>query len=335
MNNAAPRRSMDRFLIFAFAAAELLVETDLQGRIIFAEGTFRTRFGHDAPEFLGRPVISLIAAADRPAFASAIGLMAEVGRLKPTVLRLADPRNTSFSVAGLRLEGNGDKLVLTFAPLPRELPSGPQPSGPGLTGLAEEILRTGVPGGPIGFLELTGPRGKFTPPQEVREVIQEKLNQEMGEGAVATELAAGRYGVLPGQAPLDLKALTKTLAGILQDRGVGDVAVGSMTLGLESEGLTPLQATRALRFALAAFARGGNDALQKAGFQGGLAGFLDSASERATMVRRSIAEGRFRMAFQPQAAGLRLVSFDRDFERFNLERCLILQTPSGSGSEAI
>ena len=125
MNNAAPRRSMDRFLIFAFAAAELLVETDLQGRIIFAEGTFRTRFGHDAPEFLGRPVISLIAAADRPAFASAIGLMAEVGRLKPTVLRLADPRNTSFSVAGLRLEGNGDKLVLTFAPLPRELPSGP------------------------------------------------------------------------------------------------------------------------------------------------------------------------------------------------------------------
>ena len=299
MNNAAPRRSMDRFLIFAFAAAELLVETDLQGRIIFAEGTFRTRFGHDAPEFLGRPVISLIAAADRPAFASAIGLMAEVGRLKPTVLRLADPRNTSFSVAGLRLEGNGDKLVLTFAPLPRELPSGPQPSGPGLTGLAEEILRTGVPGGPIGFLELTGPRGNFTPPQEVREVIQEKLNQEMGEGAVATELAAGRYGVLPGQAPLDLKALTKTLAGILQDRGVGDVAVGSMTLGLESEGLTPLQATRALRFALAAFARGGNDALQKAGFQGGLAGFLDSASERATMVRRSIAEGRFRMAFQP------------------------------------
>jgi hypothetical protein len=41
------------------------------------------------------------------------------------------------------------------------------------------------------------------------------------------------------------------------------------------------------------------------------------------------------LAATAQAAGLRLVSFDRDFERFNLERYLILQTPSGSGSEAI
>jgi EAL domain-containing protein (putative c-di-GMP-specific phosphodiesterase class I) len=72
-----------------------------------------------------------------------------------------------------------------------------------------------------------------------------------------------------------------------------------MAVGLEAEGLSQVQATRALRFALAAFARGGNDALEKAGFAGGLAGFLDSASERAALLRRSIAERRFRMAFQP------------------------------------
>ena len=41
------------------------------------------------------------------------------------------------------------------------------------------------------------------------------------------------------------------------------------------------------------------------------------------------------LAATAQAGGLRLVSFDRDFERFNLERCLILQTPSISGSEAV
>jgi len=72
-----------------------------------------------------------------------------------------------------------------------------------------------------------------------------------------------------------------------------------MAVGLEAEGLSQVQATRALRFALAAFARGGNDALEKAGFAGGLAGFLDNASERAALLRRSIAERRFRMAFQP------------------------------------
>ncbi|MBM3588812.1 MAG: EAL domain-containing protein [Alphaproteobacteria bacterium] len=33
-----------------------------------------------------------------------------------------------------------------------------------------------------------------------------------------------------------------------------------------------------------------------------MAGFLDSASERANLLRRSIAERRFRMAFQPIVA---------------------------------
>ena len=309
MGNAEPSqkldpssRSKDRFVVFAFAAAELLLEADLQGRITFAEGAFRARFGRDAQEFLGEPVISLVTAADRPALATALVLMAEQGRLKPAVVKLADQEATAFSVSGLRLGGTNAKLVLTLAPLPRELPGGPLPGGPGLVSLAEEILRSGEPGGPVGFLELSGPAGNFTPAADVNKQIQEKLSQEAGQGAIATELGAGRYGLLPGQAPLDLPALTAAVAEILKDRGVQDVSVGAMAVGLEAEGLSPVQATRALRFALAAFARGGNDALTKAGFAGGLAGFLDSASERAGLLRRSIAERRFRMAFQPIVA---------------------------------
>ena len=293
------RSSRDRFVVFAFAAAELLVETDLRGRITFAEGAFRARFGRDAKAFMGNNVISLVAGSDRPAFATALSLLAEHGRLKPTVIKLADDTASAFSVAGLRLGDDEDRLALTFAPLPRELPGGPLPGGPGLASMAEEILRSGEPGGPVGFLELTGPAGRFVPGGEVNREIQQELNRQAGEGAVATELAAGRYGLLPGQTPLDLPALTSAVAEILKDRGVNDVSVGAMAVGLEAEGLSQVQATRALRFALAAFARGGNDALEKAGFAGGLAGFLDSASERAALLRRSIAERRFRMAFQP------------------------------------
>lgn len=289
-------------MVFAFAAAELLLEADLHGKITFAEGAFRARYGRDAQEFIGKPITSLVAAGDRPAFATALALLMEQGRLKPAAIKLADHDATAFSVAGLRLGEAEAKLVLTFAPLPRELPGGPLPSGPGLASLAEELLRSGEPGGPVGFLELSGPAGNFAPAPDVNKQIQERLNQEAGEGAVATELADGRYGLLPGQTPLDLPALTAAVAEILKDRGVRDVSVGAMAVGLEAEGLNPLQATRALRFALAAFARGGNDALEKAGFAGGLAGFLDSAAERAALLRRSIAKRRFRMAFQPIVA---------------------------------
>jgi EAL domain-containing protein (putative c-di-GMP-specific phosphodiesterase class I) len=296
------RSSRDRFVVFAFAAAELLIEADLRGRIIFAEGAFPARFGRPAQNFIGQRVISLVAPSDRPAFATALGLLAEQGRLKPAVIKLADPNATAFSVAGLRLDDEGAKLALTFAPLPRELPGGPLPGGPGLASMAEEILRTGEPGGPVGFLELKGPAGRFVPASEVNREIQAELNKQAGEGAVATELAAGRYGVLPGQTPFDLPSLTSAVAEILKDRGVKDVSVGAMAVGLEAQGLSQVQATRALRFALSAFARGGNDALEKAGFDGGLAGFLDSASQRAMMLRRNIAERRFRMAFQPIVA---------------------------------
>ena len=289
-------------MVFAFAAAELLLEADLRGRITFAEGAFRARFGRDAQEFLGEPVISLVTASDRPALATALALMAEQGRLKPAVVKLADQEATAFSVAGLRLGGANEKLVLTLAPLPRELPGGPLPGGPGLVSLAEEILRSGEPGGPVGFLELSGPAGNFKPEADVNKEIQEKLSQEAGQGAIATELGAGRYGLLPGQAPLDLPALTAAITEILQDRGVRDVSVGAMAVGLDTKALSTVQATRALRFALAAFARGGNDALAKAGFAGGLAGFLESASERAALLRRSISQRRFRMAFQPIVA---------------------------------
>jgi predicted nucleic acid-binding protein len=41
------------------------------------------------------------------------------------------------------------------------------------------------------------------------------------------------------------------------------------------------------------------------------------------------------LAATAQAAGLRLVSFDRDFGRLNLERCLVLQAPSDLGSGPI
>ena len=289
-------------MVFAFAAAELLIEADVRGRIIFAEGAFRARFGRPAQDFVGQRLISLIAPSDRPAFATALSLLAEQGRLKPAVIKLADAGATAFSVAGLKLEDDEGRLALTFAPLPRELPGGPLPGGPGLASMAEEILRSGEPGARVGFLELKGPEGRFVPGGEVNREIQAELSKQAGEGAVATELAAGRYGVLPGQMPFDLPSLTSAVAEILKDRGVRDVSVGAMAVGLEAEGLNQIQATRALRFALAAFARGGNDALEKAGFAGGLAGFLDSASERATALRRSIAERRFRMAFQPIVA---------------------------------
>jgi len=288
----------DRFLTFAFAAAELLVETDAAGRITFAEGAFPSRFGRPGRAFLGQPVQALVARDQRSGMGTALELLNATGRIRPTAIRLADAARSPFSVAGLAAPGGDRRLCLTFAPLPTDLPGGSLPGGPGLARAAEEALREEGNAGALGFIELTGDDGGINPRADLAARIQEALAAHGGAGAVAADLGAGRFGVLPGEGVPDLAALAGHVALLLAQHGL-PARVGTRAVPLAAEGLSPMQATRALRFALSAFARGGDAALEKAGFSGGLAGFVASAGERAAALRRTLAERRFRLTFQP------------------------------------
>ncbi len=215
-------------------------------------------------------------------------------------------------MAGLAAPGRSGRFCLTFAPLPAELPGGPLPGGPGLARAAEEMLRGGdAPNSALGLIELTGDGGALAPRADLAARIQAVLASHGGAGAVAADFGSGRFGVLPAEGGPDVQDLAGQVALLLAQHGLpGQIATRSLPLG--ATGLSPLQTTRALRFALSAFSRGGDAALAKAGFAGGLAGFVSSAADRATTLRRTIAERRFRLAFQPivlladrQAASLR------------------------------
>lgn len=289
----------DRFLTFAFAAAELLVETDADGRITFAEGAFPARFGRPARSFLGEPVQSLVARDQRSGMGTALELLTAIGRIRPTAIRLSDADRTAFSIAGLAAPGRRGHYCLTFAPLPHDLPGGPLPGGPGLARAAEEMLRHGdAPAAALGLIELQGEGGALAPRADLAARIQSVLAAHGGAGALAADFGSGRFGVLPAEGGPDVEALVGQVALLLAQHGLPG-RVGTRALALGGDGLSPLQATRALRFALSAFSRGGDAALEKAGFAGGLAGFVSSAADRATALRRTIAERRFRLAFQP------------------------------------
>ena len=291
-------QAADRFLTFAFAAAELLVETDGDGRITFAEGAFPARFGRTGRSFLGQPVQNLVARDLRSGMGTALELLSATGRIRPTAIRLADRDRSPFSVAGLAAPGQGGRYCLTFSPLPHDLPGGPLPGGPGLTRAAEEMLRAEEGLAALGLIELVGDGGGLNPRADLAARIQEALAAHAGTGAIAADFGAGRFGVLPGEGVPDLSALAGHVALLLAQHGLPG-QVGTRAVPLATDGLSPMQATRALRFALSAFARGGDAALEKAGFAGGLAGFVASAGDRANALRRTIAERRFRLAFQP------------------------------------
>jgi len=298
---SAPARRVtdrERFLTFALAAAEILVEASPQGEILFAAGALQSRFGIPAEAWVGRRVNALVAMPDRAGFDLAFGSLLARDRLPPMTFRLADRAGSAMSFAGLRVSGRDlGRLCLTIAALPAA-PAGPPGSRPGaLRDAAEAAARDGHAGGGLALIELRTEAGPLTPDPKLAEALRETLAQEITPDAIAGELAAGRYGVITPDQP-DLGALGARLAAVASAAGHAATAA-TRALNLSGDGLTPLQATRALRYALASFTSGGPAALDAAGFNEGLAGFVEAACARAATLRRAIADRRFQLAFQP------------------------------------
>ena len=296
----------DRFLAFAFAASDLLVEAGMDGTIGFAAGAFRARFGQPAEGFSGRHLRHLFAPADHSSVELAVSTLGLRGRLTPMVLRLSDMAGTPMIVSGLVMPHAPGRLCFTLGRLPSPLETG-QASNPGkptnVLHAAEARLR-GNEGGALGLVDLQHwPDACQTLPTEAQRALQSEITDALcrlaGPGSVAGELAAGRFGVVADRPP-NLEAIVVELEALLQAHpATAGTQVQSIELGLDREQLTGAQAARALRFALARFADSGARATQDAGFRDGLAEFVASAQVRARTVRNAITERRFRLAFQP------------------------------------
>lgn len=287
----------ERFVAFAFAAAELLVEVGEDGRIAYAAGAFRQRLRSEPEALLGRPPAEIVAPEDRDAFTGALALLPARGRMPPTAFALADAARSAFAVAGLFLPqpSGTPRLCLTFAPLPQgsAMPSA-RVSPALLTRAAEQRLRDGE-GASLALIEVEGL------PEAEAETMRSLLTRQSA-GALAARVAPGRYGLVQeaGVTP-DLPAINHALEAVLGD--AADVSLSlAGRLDLVPGALSPIQAARALRHGLAVFARLGSVGLREAGFDNGLEGVVSRITSRAAALRLAVAERRFRQEFQPIVA---------------------------------
>ncbi len=294
----AARRVSDRerFLTFALAAAEILVEVDPDGDILFAAGALQSRFGHDPDEWVGRPVRALVALSDRAGFDLAFATLQARDRLPPTSFRLADAAGSSMSFAALRVPAlDRQRLCITIAAMPAQPPEVAAPSA--FRDMVEATTREGTSATQLALIELRDGNSPVTIDASLAEALRAALAASIAPDAVAGELADGRFGVIASEQP-DLEAIGARLTEVAEAAGVS-ATPAALAMAMHNQALTPFQATRALRYALTRFAAGGTAALQTEGFGDGLAGFVRVACDRTTALRRAIADRRFRMAYQP------------------------------------
>ena len=307
----APAGGRDRFVAFAFAAADLLLELHPDGRIAFAAGAFRSRLDCPAEDWVGRAVEEIVAPEERAALQLALSLLVARGRLAPLVLRLAGPARTPLALAGLALpdDSGRPRVWLTFSALPAPVDEAPAPyvAPHDFARRAESLMqaareRAGEddsgegeddPTPAFGLLQVDGPASS----DQIAPALQASA-----PSATVGRLGEGRYGLLPGaDGALDLVAVAAGLETALRARGVA-ATVAAKAVPMSQDGLSRAQAARALRHALNVFARGGTDAVAEAGFDGGLTGAVAATCARFQALRRVIEERRFRLVFQPIVA---------------------------------
>jgi len=304
----AARAARDRFLAFAFTAADVLVEAGTDGIITFAAGAFRVRFGDDGARFVGRHIASLIAPGDQTTFTMALSAMPLRGRIAPLTLRTSDAAQTASVVAAMLVPDPPARLCFTIGPVPA---AGTDAVAEGPARLqdpvrfrreAEAVLRAGG-AATVGLVEVKGwqaLREGLSPDAQrrLREGIGEVLGGAGGQ-ALASEVADGRYGVL-AQGRADIEATVRQLSALMRGNpATRQARVEGTGLPLDGGGLASPQAARALRYVLSRFTQAGTAAAAAVGANGGLAGILAQASLRARAMREAIAARRFRLAFQP------------------------------------
>jgi EAL domain-containing protein (putative c-di-GMP-specific phosphodiesterase class I) len=287
----------ERFVAFAFAGADMLAETDLDGVMTYAAGAFRSKFGSTPESYVGKPLRELVAASDHDTIDLALALLRERGRLPPMMIRLSDAERSLFSLAGIALaaQGRPPRLCLSFARPPVPLTSARHGgSAHGLARAAEARLRAGERCG-LGLIEILG-RGSDA--ISGGEALGQALQSAVPD-ALVTEIAPGRFGLL-GEAGTqsDLQAIAAAIGETLRSQGV-EVTVAARHLKLADDRLTQTQAARGLRQALNSFARDGAAGFDEAGLGAGLAGYMRRAESQTANLRRAIRGGHFSLLYQP------------------------------------
>ncbi len=304
----------DRFLAFAFAGAELLVETLPDGRITFATGAFLPHFGQASAAFVGRHVATLIAPDHQAAFALALHATTARGRIAPMLVRLDDIGRSVMCLSALLLPSSSPRLFFSIGPPPTHTPDGPQESSgtPVLPPGAGAIARAAVlqmqcggeseGGGSIGLLELAGwGTMKKRLSAEALDHLRQRISELLASAstcAMASEVSEGRFGVL-SPSLLDLAPVIAQLEQLLaKDPATRHARLQTADISLRHN-LPPSQATRALRFVLSRFSDGGIAAATAAGGPGGLGNIMEHAQRRAGALQEVVDRRLFRMLFQP------------------------------------
>jgi EAL domain-containing protein (putative c-di-GMP-specific phosphodiesterase class I) len=307
------REERDRFVAFAFAAADLLVQLDVERRISFVSGAAQALLGVPAALLVGRDVRTFIDPGDHIYFDRLLDDIARRGRIEPSALRLVrgDKTRSRVMVGGCCFSGRSGDYFMAMMHLPAIDTVGRDPETQLLTPgtFAETAKRLALsPGGAEGNQMVMLRLGGLS-------VIEDGLTPELC-GQLRGEIAGLLRSVSLGgdtAAQIDREAFS-----LVQKRGTdtahlqfslkavaqsidpdASLSVTTATVNLDANELGDQDAGRAVAYCIKQFSEteGADFALSSLG--DGFSDMVNRTMTRVTEVRSTLGQGAFTLAYQP------------------------------------
>jgi EAL domain-containing protein (putative c-di-GMP-specific phosphodiesterase class I)/GGDEF domain-containing protein len=316
----------DRYVGFAFAAADLLLEIDAAGRIVSASGAAQSLLGRRQDQLIRLAALELFAPSDRVVvrrLLSSLDRYRRGGRLEPSPVMVAQPSGlelrallgacrvptqpgstfVTLTALGRRDDDRADEFVQ------RDTETGLL-QGDDLFGRAALASSGGATGSRSLLLLKVG--GLSAATRALPEAQAKNLMEEVGGALRALSLgadSAGRlgedeFGIVQGEAPLKPEEVAREISGLAQAAGVPEGVIDTKvrTVELSTGELGDEGAARAIAYAVRSFTETRGAQLTVQALEKGLPGAVDAAVQDFVALQRVIRDRSLTLVFQPIVA---------------------------------
>lgn len=320
------RAERDRFVAFAFSAADLMLEVAADGQIIFATGAARLIAGCDSGTLVGQNFATLIEEADRHFVLNLLAGLTIGARIEPVTIRLLNLEGKPGALCVLggcclpRQEGRY-YLTLSNARLP-QAEAALQNKRDYQTGLlTTEDFETRA-GDRLKLARDLGSEVKLTLVEIVglKELVESLPPEDsqllMGDvgaliraksigGDTAGHIDPEKYGILHA-APLDQDVVADQVRNLIRQsnteaaKAAEALGVRSATLDLQARGMSDEDAASAMAFAVERFANEGAASFATLHTtEDSLKALLQKTVSRVRALRSAVSSRQFQLVFQP------------------------------------
>lgn len=309
------KEQRDRFIAFAFAGAEVLIELDADGRISYCAGTTEAMLGHGADDLVGRRLDAIVAIDDQVVLQELKRRILGVGRADHTAITLQHASGRAFraTLSGIAFPDRPGGLYITLS---RHRSGGSnrgdEPKVPvrgvdGFTQLAEQRFAEASQFGDdysMTMIDLTDAAladrlDEAAVKSFARNAESYLLAWSVGGESVGV-LDDNKFGIIHDASfdPAQVEERLSDLVAVFDPSGEG-VTVKASTVTLGKETLTKDDLSRALVYTINQFVENGGDGLSVATLNEQYDRVMDETLGKVNAFRKTIASEGLVLVYQP------------------------------------